>query len=533
MDQETLRKDVQSHIATVKPKRAWLDNLAPKIERCLFSIKKTMAAGEVQISINNEMYDGSGITARKVWVAGVIGNVTPRGGDWHQHRFRDPRANRAAGVPPWQAELADAYEATLEESNWYEFENSFCETAGTYGTAAGYVEEDELAKTVTFKEIPFGTYWVDEGRDGTTNVMVLEDYLAGWEMLERWPTLPDPLATRCRDNPYTRFLITQVVRPRKVRDPEVGGNLSFPFESTVWADDFKILLEHSGFQEFPFLVYRVTRIHGTPWGGGPGIDFIRDGQIAQAVAETMLEADQKLVDPAREIDEQLRDIGYDTHPGSEIWVSANLVGQGSKPVNYGINTMPGLQREERLRQAAENHFNVGAFLMQSRAEKQMTRAEYLGRRAEQNAVLTPIFSGFSSQVLDILFPRLARAMAGFGSLPEPPKILAQMGFGRLVPIYQGPAATLRKQAQALTGVESLSNTVLGIKNAFPTLADRLDDNFDPDELANLAIEGNSVQGVQVDKATRDKNREAKRQAMVMQAQAQAQMGVMQATGGMN
>jgi len=531
MDQEALLKDAGQHIAALKAKRAPIESLVKAAAVVLFSVNPDLTNGKtVQVSINNELYDGSGQQCLKVWRAGLVGNTCDRDGDWLHLRFRDDRLNNLPGVSDFQASEEDVAYSMMDQSNFYEVLYDFAGVAGWTGTAVFWISEDELKKTITLNLLQPLSFCIDESASGEVNVLHREFWLTASEILQTWPGVPKEFRQKLEQDLYAEHSIEQLVRPRKEYDPEDLGHKNFPYQNLYMADGRKILLEESGFEDFPFYCFRPERIGGSPWGSCPAFNALRDAQIIQAVAETMLLLDQKLADAPLQAPESLRAEGIQTHPGGITWLPDQDLGKIS-PLYEGINRGVGMDREAILRRGLEQHFNVDTFLTQSRSETAKTATEVMGIQNEQSAILTPLFSSLTSQGLDPFIQRVRKIARKFGLVPPAPAALAQVKGADLDVIYVGPAATLRKRFRAQSGVMNLSDTVIKLTQAFPTLQQDFAIAANPDRLMEMAFEGNNVQTALNDQDTRDKKRDQLKQAAVAQAQAQAGLAAMQAQGG--
>jgi len=531
MDTADLRKSVEQHTSVLKAAAAVPLALWTASSLVLFSITKDLSNSSVEVgAVNDQLYDGSGEQARDVWAAGVVSNTTPRDNTWFNLRYRDQEMNKSPGVSEYQKALEDTFYSMLAHSNFYEFAQEFTQEACWACTAAGFMQPDPVEKNVTFTLLKTGSYWIAEDARGRVNVLCREYWMAGNEILKQWKDLPEDRKETLKNHPYDKHLIRQMVRPRDSWDSEDKGNLNFPFESTYWLVDSDLLLEESGYESFPFLVWRVERQPGSAWGTGPGMKFIRDGQIQQVVSETMILADQKLVDPPMETVDAMRDFGLMTHPGAINYIPRSEIGV-TKPINQGIGRPIGADREDRLRDAVNRHFKLNFFLMQSQAEKTMTRAEFLGRQSEQVASLAPIFGRFTSEVVDQMWDQLIKYATEFDILPTPSTPLPEGLDSELDVEYQSPMTTLQKRAHGLAGVEAFVGQIQQLNIALANAPPQVFDALSAQKTVDLMAESNGVQTLLTDDKERKKASELRQQAAQMQAQQQAQLQAVAAMGG--
>ena len=522
MDHAELKQSIQSQFAALKSERIQPDTFWPVIARLLFSVRKDLTNSKTKtLGINYDLYDGSGQQAVRIWAAGIVANICPRGNTWFNLRYRNPKVNNRPGVPTFQKEGEDMFYSMLAASNWYEFAFEFFFEAAWACTAAGFKQRDDARKTVNYSLIPTGTYWISEDSWGRVNTLFRVYNASVAEVLDKWPDLDDAVKAKLGKNEFAKVEVLHAVRPRKGFDAEDKGNKNFEFESTYWLTTDMVLLEEGGFEDFPFLVHRVEREPGTPWGTGPGFRFIRDGQIQQNVAEDLLLADQKLLRPAMLVSDAMQDRNFDTHPDSIIWVPQSALTTPPKPLNEGIGRMVGVDREAKLRQAVEAAFSIPFFLMQN--ETTMTRAEFLGRQAQESAVLVPIYGRATSEVLDPMWPSLIKDAIEFDILPEVPESLQGESFDAGDIEYNSPFQTLQKRAHGLAGVESFLQVYSTLRTAMPEAGQKLAYGVDALKLLDQAAEANGVSTAMTDKDERKKSAELLQQAAVMQAQKEAML----------
>jgi len=525
MSPDDLRKSIDQHLTALRTKRSMVEALWPVTARLIFSITKDLTNTMNKThGINYDLYDGSGQTAVRVHAAGICSNIAPRGNTWFNLRYRDPMKNKAPGVADFQKSLEEVMYAMLAQSNFYEWMFEFFHEAAWACTAAGLMQPDPVNKTVTFTKLDTGNFWISEDDFGRVNTLFRRYNMTNGDILKKWPHIDPAHVEGMTNSPYVEREIYHCVRPRVAYDPEDKGNKNYTYESTYWMDGITHFLEEGGYDEFPFLVHRVEREAGTAYGNGPGFQFIRDAQIAQAVAEDLLTADQKMLNPALMVPDSLQERGFETHPGGINWVPPSMIGQPIRAVNESINRPIGVDREAKLHDALDRHFDVKFFLMQTQTDKQMTRAEFLGRQAETFATLQPRFGRATSEVIDQMWAGLIKYADEFGLLPDPPE---GMDMNESLEVeYNSPLQTLQKRAHGLAGVESFVQGIGALKQVMPEAAQQINYGLDPLKILDQIGEANGMQTVLTDDKYRKASAEALHQAAVMQAQAKAQMQAM-------
>lgn len=537
-----LAEEITQQWGALKNKRYYYEPLWQKVLDLLFSLSRDVYLVNRHLVVNNALYDGAGMSALRTFASGLIGNMMPRDQAWFTLRYRDPNRNKAPGVSQFQKDMEDVIYSMLDQSNFYEWSYEFATEGGWACTSAAFVHPNPAKKEIQFVTLPTGTYWINEDSNGVVDTCFYEVYMEGREILKNWrDNLTLDKIEEFENNGFQEYKILHCLRPREKFDPLDSGNLNFAWESTYWFEPDMTLLEESGYRQFPVVVWRVERNLVGVWGRGPGFNVIRDLAIMQRISQDMLLADQKLIDPAYEVPEELsprdgREQPYVTHPGGINYIPMSAIGK-SAPVHQLVNRPVGIDREQKIRQSVENHFFVPFFLMQHQVTHEITIPEYMGRAAEQGVVLAPLSNRFSSEVLDPLMKLVVQFAADFGILPQPPATIVQAaskgstGHGMDVN-YVGPLAALQKRSQTMTGVQAFLQTFGELKQTMPENGPTIDDNVDVDEVVELMAEANGVQVLLTDDATKKRNREMRAQAQAMLAQQQAKAQAMQAVMAM-
>lgn len=528
---DDLMTSISSHYRALETAFAPVKALLLTVSLLLFSIKQDLAnIANPGRGINDALFDGSGEQDVGIFAAGIVSNTMPRDNTWFNLRYSRDELNKLAGVADYQKRLETVFYDMLDHSSFYEWGFEFTYTGAWASTAAGIMIPDLVNKTVTFKTLKPGSFVIGEDDQGNVDTLGYRYWSEGREVLKQWPDIAPELAEKYKADPFTKVLIQHLVRPRATWDQNDKGNRNFAFESVYSISGTSTVLEVGGFKRFPYLVWRVERFHGSAYGTGPGFKFIRDGQIAQVVAETMLLVDQQAAKPAKDVAESLRDEGYSSDPDAINWIPDSLVGRASNPVHTGANRMIGVDREQRLADARKRHFHHDFFLLDVQENKIKTRAEYLGKQAATSAIIAPIMGRFTSEVLDQMWPMLFEYATQFGILPPLPEALANIGDEMQIQ-YQSPLRTIQKRAHGQAGIEAFTQQIGLLNQAIQSSPPEVVDSFRQADLVDILAESNGLQSVLTDKNDRKRSADNRHQAAVMQAQAQAQMQAMAAGQG--
>lgn len=517
-DWDELNKDLRQYISALKDGSQQFFDLAREARDVLFSVQAQVAQKDPAVTINRTLYDGSGERALDIYASGVASNTATSSNTWQTLRYEHEDINRRPGVAAYQEEQENSVYSGLARGNFYEVYFQFIREAAWAGASAMFAIPDKVQKVVLRELVPFGTFWVQRGRGGEYVGFHREFYLSGKECLKLFPKASTELRDRWTNGKYQKFAASHTVRERDTVDYQDRSNKGFRFESVYRVDDK--IVDVGGNKKFPYIVHQPDPIAGTNWGLSPAIRALRDAGVLQAVAETDLHAKQRLADPPRETLSSY-EYEYLTDPGADNPVTREQLGNVSRPVALGVNPQITDAEMGRLRTSVEAYFKVPFFLQTAMLEKQVTRAEFLGRQAADMATLAPMIDRLCSEVLDLVVMEELEYQNEFELLPEPPPYLAELKVQPLSVVYNSPMLTLIKRAHTLAGVEHFQGFLGNMIKLFPDEAPRFKTRIVLDRMIDKAAEADGVTDLLTDDDTRQQADDTLKKTAILQAQAQA------------
>lgn len=478
-----------------------------------------------RIAINNKLYDGRPVTASRIFANGFTGNIVPRGAPWFGLKTSSQEKNRSTRVKQFLKGMEGYYYERFETSDFYESMFPFVRTAADYGTAAMYLSINPKTNVLQFQNLPLGTYFIDEDEFGDVDTLYRVFRMQNRNILKKWPDVDEKTKSELKGALYNFTEVIHAVQPREDYKHGDVSNKNMPWSSVYMLKGGQdgVILSESGFQSFPYIVWRYTQESGFPYGVGPGIESARDAQILQQVAKTTTSAGHKAVDPPMAIDENM--IGTEElFPGGRNYMRSGWV--DPHPIQSSISYPIGKDREDQLRRAIDEHYSVDFFLMLAQADRQMTAQEVIERQAEKSAVLSTIIGRFNSEVLDRIFDRVWELDMEAGLIQLNPDDQEVMGSDISVD-YTGPLAQVQKRYHQTAGLQQFLNGTLPLAQFNPAVLDM----FDFDKIVEAQGDAyNIAPGVLRDEKDLKKLRDAKAaaQAQAMQ-KAQADQALEQMT----
>lgn len=262
-----------------------------------------------------------------------------------------------------------------------------------------------------------------------------------------------------------KFMFLHAVEPRLKRNPSRRDRRHKPFESVFVCVDDKATIDVGGFDEFPYMIPRLSKVTGERYGRGPGMLVLPDTKMLNEMAKTVLKSAQKIVDPPLQVPDSGFLMQIKTVPGAFNYYRANTSAR-IEPIETNGNIPIGIELINALRQQIIRGMYVDWMIMPSdprdpaASGKGITATYVLQQRDEKMRMMAPMLARLQSEFLGPLIDRVfgilwrkSEAM-GFGPgspFPRPPQILEG------VPLrveYVSPIAIAQKSSQ-MDGVTRL------------------------------------------------------------------------------
>ena len=228
------------------------------------------------------------------------------------------------------------------------------------------------------------------------------------------------------------------------------GKTNLPF-SSVWIDvRAKQILVESGFHEFPFAVPRWDTTSGEEWGRSPGMIALPDANTLQAMAETILVAGQKAVEPPLFVpDDGSFNAGY-TFPGGISYYDTQLArDMGRIPIeamDMKADIPVGLEMQQNYREMVWNAFYRNVLALPPPQGTPMTATEIMARKEEFLKELGEVFGRIEAEFTAPIVERSFGIMLRAGGFAEIPDVLK----GRNIRFeYESPIKKVREQTEAM------------------------------------------------------------------------------------
>lgn len=353
--------------------------------------------------------------------------------------------------------------------------------------------------------------------------------LGNWEAMFPGVAMPEDYKSTCAKDPHHEVEVRHVVLPNSKYDAYAKKKLGKkPFVSIYVETAKQIVLKEGAYWEFPYLVRRWKRLDNSPYAYSPAASIgLIDARLLQAQARVILDAGERVVDPAMIATHEAVFGDVLTYAGAINWVDKDYderLGGAIRPLETRGNIPIGLEMKADTRQLIAACWYLNKLTLPS--DKDMTAYEVSERINEYIRSVGPVIEPFETDnaaMLDQLFA-IGMRLGKFGP-PEsfPPELQgAEVEFEFDTPIQ------LAYERQKVSKAQETAQYVGGMMKIKPEVGD----NVDWDRLTRdgaRAIDGEAVWLLPSDQVVQ--TRQSRMQAMAQaQAEQKAQRMVADAHG---
>lgn len=418
------------------------------------------------------IYDNTAIQANEMLSGFLHGFLTNPSEKWFELTTGDQQLDEDDDVRIWLQDSENRIMNVLLNSNFQTEVHEMYLDIGCFGTGPMSIEEDD-DKVVRFSSRPISQIVIDENYRGEIDTVIRECEMELRQIQGMFgdEALSDKMKKELVDNPNKKYTVLHAVYPRA--EAERRGykpQKMLPWISQYVVKDEKRTVREGGFEEFPWVISRWSKLSGEKYGRSPGMVALPEAKLINKMAETIIRGAQKVVDPPLQVPSDGFILPLNTKPGG---VNYRMAGTGDrdeiKPIfndariDFGNDVMEGVRR--RIRDA----FYQNALMMGSELPQQ-TATEVVQRSEEQNRFLGPLLGRQSSEFLRPMIDRVFAIMMRRQMFMEPPQKLSG---SNLDVRYSSAIAKVQRASVAVAIQRTIQNAAPFIEMD-NTVADLLD-----------------------------------------------------------
>lgn len=439
------------------------------------------------------LYDSTAIQANHDLSSAIHATLTNPATKWSKLRFKSEMLNNSAETVRWLDAVNKYIHTYLNESNFDTQVAKNYQALSGLGTMVLFHEEVNnsagLFEGYRFEAIHLSEVAYSENAKGLVDVIYRKFKLTNRQLMERWPDkLPEEIVREASAFPDKEKELIFAICPRDKNKVKVSEGLisekQRPYAAYYILRQGNVLLQETGYYEFPVYVTRWQTMPSELYGRGPGHIALPDVRTLNRVKELGLHAINKAINPPM-IATQRGILGsLDLRPG-QLTIVRDMEGLKELPTQARFDVTQ--FAVEDLRNAIKSIFFIDKLFLPPRTETgEMTAFEIDQRLAQMQRVLGPTLSRLNNEFLSPLIIRCFKILLRAGVLPPLPEVLRQQGID--VEIGFVNQLSRAQQIEELQGVQQWMRTVAEVSQFKPEVLDYVN----ADEYAKFAAKIHSI-----------------------------------------
>lgn len=439
-----------------------------------------------------KIYDGTAVGAAVLAADGIHGYHVSPAFPWFKYQMNRKEVNKIPEVREWLDEIEFNMYQALTRSNFYSEMWSYIYDGETIGTAPVCVEEDIADRRLVFESVHPGEAFIAENKYGEVDLMHRLRKLTARQLIQMFGknVVPDNIKQAYESQPFSEYEVIHAVFPREEFDDRLKDAKNKRFASVWYLKAGNVILKESGFDQFPYQVWRYMRSGKEPYGISPAMLAMADIKGVNLIDKCDLGARQMALDPPLNVPSYLegkvqwrpRGFNYVKDPADKI--AAAYTGSNFEATNDIM---------ERKQRSIKERFHVDTFLMLANlnGKGQRTAYEVSEMMAEKAAVLGAELGPLNTE-LDHILDRVYQIEDEAGRMPAPPDILYELAEQdphlRFDPVYMGPLAQAQRERFSKDGIRKFLTEIVPLAQ----MDQEVLDDYDFKEAGRIIADTNGV-----------------------------------------
>jgi hypothetical protein len=455
-------------------------------------------------------------------MAGLTSPARP----WFKLGTTDPQLQEFGPVKQWLYDVEVTMRNIMIKSNLYQVLPSIYGALGDYGTGAMYAMEDD-ASTVRFYFFMNGQYMIAVNEHNRCDTLYRRYPMTVRQLVKMFgenkvsPSVKNMYESKQYE---TEIEVVHCIEPNDDRDRIRISADNKPYRSVKyeWGSSQNLVLNQSGFDEFPIMAPRWDLWDDSCYGYSPGMDALGDIKGLMLEHKRKAQAIDKWVDPPMLGDSLLRTARTSTLPGDITYIDglASNAHAGFRPLYEVRPEISSLLEDihETQSRIKRCYFEDMMQMITESDNPEMTAREIEERHSEKVLALGPVMERLNDELLDPLIKRVFGICFRRGIIKPPPPALAGQDFPQKIEY-----TSILAQASKLIGtanIERVAQFTGELAQAHPEVIDKFDADEAVDTYAEMhGINPNIIRTKEQVKPLRDA-RQKKEQAAQMAQMAQ-------------
>lgn len=442
-------------------------------------LAQAWAAGGISLPTAAEadrakLMDSTGTDATRTLASSLVSGMVPANSQWLE--LRSAGKEKQDNVDHFLAEASETLWRNIHAAN---FDAEVFPAMIDYvvvGAFVLYVDMNREKGGFHFEQWPTAECYWSSTTGSIVDTISREYCLTAAESMRRFGSKAGAaVADAVKNDPDRKFHYVHIIAPRDVY--QLGGITAknMPFASVYISKDSNEIVRESGYQEFPCMVPRGTRISGTHYALGIVSDALPDMKELNHL-KRMEKAATELAVSGMWIAEDDGVLNPRTvKVGPRKVIIANSV-DSMKPLLTGADFNVAFTSEERLQGHIRRVMMADQLTMQG--SSQMTATEVNERMNLIRQQMGPMYGRLQAEFLTPLVERCFMIMMRAGALDAPPDELNDTEFHVH---YDSPLARAQRLNEA-TAIQSSLGYLANLNQAIPGILDNVDTDAGAREL---------------------------------------------------
>lgn len=454
-----------------QPHRQWFDTSDPR-------------AKEPEIKV----FDTTAQDALDTWAGGIQGYAVSPAFRFFKLKIANEEKANIPFAQDWLEELENPIYSELNNSNFYDAFDQMVRDVGIIGTGYIYMEDDVKNNVINYSCRHPKECYIAQDFTGKIDTLFRYFRVPVRTMFEKFPDAKfDQEWERLNENDPDAYVdVLHTVFPRGTSGI---SKIKKPFASIYIDPAHELIIDEGGYNEFPYLVWRLRKSSDEVYGTGIGVSALPDILRINQMAKILLMAGERAANPPFNVPTKLQGRENLNPAGRNYYdpVSGKI-----EPIPVAGNLPFTWNEYNDQRQQLQNKFYVNFFLIleTQQAQGRMTATEVLEKQSEKAAILGAMLSRMNTECLIPLLERIYNILNRRMELPLPPRQLAEEG-GSVDIEFLGPLAQAQRRFVENSGIQATVGFITALAQAegqARQFGATSIDNFDMDELAKTGAQ---------------------------------------------